>query len=301
MHWPAGESFKPWCDIFLGMPTKITLQLHSERDFRMPRFTGHIARALVLHMIRMADPAAALELHQLDVLKPFAVEPLYFKAKEKYADGYLADCTSPCRMVVKVLDDSMVQEFVACMSSSAMAMIRDCEMRIGEMRIEQRGYCDMGKRFGADPGEAGGLLKFGIRFETPTLFAVKDARYYSLFPEPELALMNLLRVWNKFSGGSAEREIPKAFREWVRRRVGVVGYELAVQRIMVDRAKARSGFTGWVKYEMADKEYAALVAKLLDFAEYSNVGKDRTAGFGVAKAWMGQRVAQPGYEKNSRT
>ncbi len=282
------------------MPTKITLQLNAQRDFRMPRFTGHVARAMALHMIRMADPARALALHQLDVLKPFTVEPLYFKSKEKYADGYLADCSSPCRMVVKVLDDSIVQDFVACVSSPGIAMIRDCEMQIGEIRVEQRGYGELGGRFGAEIGGEG-LLKFGIRFETPTLFAMKDARYYSLFPEPELALMNLLRVWNKFSGKRASKDEISAFRGWVRRRVGVVGYELSVQRIMVERAKARSGFTGWVKYEMADREYAGRVAELLDFAEYSNIGKDRTAGFGVARAWMGQREARPGYEKNART
>ncbi|MBC7121100.1 MAG: CRISPR system precrRNA processing endoribonuclease RAMP protein Cas6 [Candidatus Methanosuratus sp.] len=32
--------------------------------------------------------------------------------------------------------------------------------------------------------------------------------------------------------------------------------------------------------------------ELLEFAEYSNIGKDRTAGFGVARAWMGQRGAR---------
>ncbi len=63
-------------------------------------------------------------------------------------------------------------------------------------------------------------------------------------------------------------------------------HELSVQRIIVDRAKARSGFKGWTKYEMADRKHIKLVANLLEYAEYSNVGKDRTAGFGVSKAWM---------------
>jgi CRISPR/Cas system endoribonuclease Cas6 (RAMP superfamily) len=43
-------------------------------------------------------------------------------------------------------------------------------------------------------------------------------------------------------------------------------------------------FTGWVEYEMYEQdEWNRVMVALAKFAEYSNIGGNRTGGFGVTK------------------
>ena len=51
------------------------------------------------------------------------------------------------------------------------------------------------------------------------------------------------------------------------------------------REKKATGFTGWIEYELgADDEWNNVTQALAKFAEYSNIGGNRTGGFGVARA-----------------
>ena len=73
------------------MPVEITLEMYAEKPVDMPFFTGHVARGLLLHFIRLVDPAASGLLHELNVSKPYSVTPLRFKSNSRTADGYVLD------------------------------------------------------------------------------------------------------------------------------------------------------------------------------------------------------------------
>ncbi|MEM2082658.1 MAG: CRISPR system precrRNA processing endoribonuclease RAMP protein Cas6 [Candidatus Bathyarchaeia archaeon] len=66
--------------------------------------------------------------------------------------------------------------------------------------------------------------------------------------------------------------------------MGISGYELATHRVLMGKKKAL-GFTGWASYEVrgGGDEWARLTWLMAKFAEYSNVGGNRTGGFGVVK------------------
>lgn len=52
------------------------------------------------------------------------------------------------------------------------------------------------------------------------------------------------------------------------------------------RAKKVTGFVGWVTYEAKDEEseWNNMTQALARFAEFANVGGNRTGGFGVVKS-----------------
>jgi CRISPR/Cas system endoribonuclease Cas6 (RAMP superfamily) len=49
--------------------------------------------------------------------------------------------------------------------------------------------------------------------------------------------------------------------------------------------KKTTGFVGWVTYEMRDKEseWNKITCMLAKYAEYANIGGNKTGGFGVTK------------------
>ena len=190
------------------MPTRLTLNLVASRDFLMPKFTGYIARGIILHLVKSANPSKALDLHESNLLKPFAVEPLYFRAKAKSPEGYLVDSSAPCAMVIKVLDDSMVQEFMLCMSSNDRLMIRDCELFFRDLNIEHNSFKEILSGGRADQ-------RFGVDFNTPTYFSMQGSAFYSVLPEPSRLMMNILRIWNRFSTEKVGKETYTDFMKWL--------------------------------------------------------------------------------------
>lgn len=72
--------------------------------------------------------------------------------------------------------------------------------------------------------------------------------------------------------------IPRA-KEWLEKHVGISEYSLKMTLAEMGRKKA-VGFTGWSTYERdAEDKWNKVTMALLHFAEYSNVGGNRTGGF----------------------
>jgi CRISPR/Cas system endoribonuclease Cas6 (RAMP superfamily) len=106
-----------------------------------------------------------------------------------------------------------------------------------------------------------------------------------MFPDAVRVFSGLLRVWNKFSDSKCfSKEEFLAYKEWLTRNVGVCGYRLGT-RLAVMRDKKAVGFVGWCAYEMKDleSEWNRVTVMLAKYAEYSNIGGNKTAGYGVAR------------------
>ncbi|MCS7114134.1 MAG: hypothetical protein RMJ15_03980 [Nitrososphaerota archaeon] len=73
----------------------------------MPFFTGHVARGLLLHVVRQVDPSAAAVLHELDVSKPYGVTPLRFRGVSRVENGFVLDPAYPCRVGFRFLRDDL--------------------------------------------------------------------------------------------------------------------------------------------------------------------------------------------------
>jgi hypothetical protein len=87
------------------LPVEIGLEMYAEKPVVLPFFTGHVARGLLLHVVRQVDPSASGSLHELNVSKPYSATPLRFRSKGRVEGGYVLDPLFPCRVGFRFLKD----------------------------------------------------------------------------------------------------------------------------------------------------------------------------------------------------
>ncbi|MBS7637132.1 CRISPR-associated endoribonuclease Cas6 [Candidatus Bathyarchaeota archaeon] len=260
------------------MPVEVGLELYGEKGVVLPFFTGHVARGLLLHMVRQIDPSAALVLHQLNVSKPYSVTPLRFRRVSRVEDGFVLDPAHPCHVSFRFLNDDLTGYLLQFFERQNSIMIFDTVFRIVSLSIKSNGYGDLER-------EAKAVKRFRLVFETPTYLPCLGSNYRWMFPDPVRVFCGLMRIWNKFSDGRRfSKEEYLAYKEWLSKNVGVCGYRLST-RLAVMRNKKALGFMGWCAYEMEDlkSEWNKVTVMLAKYAEYSNIGGNKTAGYGVTK------------------
>jgi CRISPR/Cas system endoribonuclease Cas6 (RAMP superfamily) len=259
----------------MHLPVEISLEMYAEKPVVMPFFTGHVARGLLLHFIRQVDPAASGLLHELNVSKPYSVTPLRFKSKNRTEDGYVLDPLFPCKVGFRFLKDEYSTYLLSFFQKQNSALIFDTTFQIASMSISCKSYADLEK-------EAQAVDGFTLDFMTPTYLANLNSDYHWMFPDPAKVFCSLMRCWNQFSD---ERRFTKeeymAYKDWVKKNVGVSRYELQT-RLAVMRNKKATGFTGYITYELKDKEnpWNKTTHMLARYAEYANIGGNKTAAYG---------------------
>lgn len=260
------------------MPVEVNLEMYAEKPLLLPFFTGHVARGLLLHFIRQVDPAASGLLHELNVSKPYSVTPLRFKSKSRTEAGYVLDPLFPCNVSFRFLKDEYSALLLSFFQKQNSALVFDTVFQIASMSISCKSYADLER-------EAQAVAGFTLDFLTPTYLANLNSSYHWMFPDPVKVFCSLMRCWNRFSD---ERRFSKEeyvdYKDWLLKNVGVSRYELRT-RLAVMRNKKATGFTGYVAYELGDKEspWNGITFMLVRYAEFSNVGGNKTAGYGQTR------------------
>jgi len=260
------------------LPVEIGLEMYGEKPVVLPFFTGHVARGLLLHFVRQVDPSASGLLHELNTSKPYSVTPLRFKSRSRDERGFVLDPLFPCRVGFRFLKDEYATYLLNFFQKQNSVLIFDTTFQIASMNINCKSYADLEK-------EAQTVDVFTLDFMTPTYLANLNSNYHWMFPDPVKVFCSLMRCWNQFSD---ERRFTKeeyvAYREWVTKNVGVSRYELQT-RLAVMRNKKATGFTGYVTYELKDKEnpWNKTTHMLARYAEYANIGGNKTAAYGQTK------------------
>lgn len=260
------------------MPVEITLEMYAEKAVVMPFFTGHVARGLLLHFIKLVDPAASGLLHELDVSKPYSVTPLRFKSSSRNENGYVLDSQFPCKVGFRFLKDEYSTYLLSFFAKQNSALIFDTTFQIASMNINCKSYADLEK-------EAQAVDGLTLDFMTPTYFANLNSDYHWMFPDPVKVFCSLMRCWNKFSDDHHfSKEEYVAYKDWLQKKVGVSRYELQT-RLSVMRKKKATGFIGTVTYELGDKEsiYNKTTYMLAKYAEFASIGGNKTAAYGQTK------------------
>lgn len=75
----------------IDLPFEFEFEMHGEKEVKLPLFTGHVARGILLNAIRHVDPATSQKLHEPNLRKAYAVTPLWFRSKARLPDGYVMD------------------------------------------------------------------------------------------------------------------------------------------------------------------------------------------------------------------
>lgn len=260
------------------MPVEIGLEMYGEKEVILPLFTGHVARGLLLHIVRQVDPSASGLLHELDVSKPYSVAPLRFKSKARTEKGYVLDPMFPCRASFRFLKDEYATFLLSFFKSQNSVLIFDTTFQIASMNVRCKSYEDLEK-------EAKAVDEFRLFFKTPTYLASQGSNFHWMFPDVVKVFSNLMRSWDLFSDCKHfSKEEYVAYKEWLARNAGVSQYELWTRLAFMKNKKA-AGFIGWATYELKDKEsdWNKVTCMLARFAEYANVGGYRAGGFGVVR------------------
>ncbi len=100
----------------------------------------------------------------------------------------------------------------------------------------------------------------------------------------------LLSLWNLYSDqDKIEGDGKEEYLRWLGSKMGVSGFSLETRQVSAGKGNG-VGFVGWAAYRAQESEkWQRFTSCLGRLAEYSNVGKNRTAGFGVTKCWERQR------------
>jgi CRISPR-associated endoribonuclease Cas6 len=252
--------------------------MYAEKEVVLPFFTGHMARGLLLHIVRQVDPAASGLLHELNVAKPYSVVPLRFKSKGRSEKGYVLDPLFPCRVKYRFLKDEYATYLLNFFQKQNSVLVFDTTFRIASLSVNCKSYVDLER-------EAQAVDRFRLLFKTPTYFASLGSGFHWMFPDAVKVFSSLMRVWNLFSDGRQfSKEEYVAYKEWLGENVGVCEYELST-RLAVMRGKKATGFVGWITYEMKDKEsgWNRVTCMLAKYSEYVNIGGNKTGGYGETR------------------
>ena len=183
--------------------------MYAEKPVVLPFFTGHVARGLLLHFIRLVDPAASGLLHELNVSKPYSVTPLRFRSSQRTSEGYVLDPQFPCKVGFRFLKDEYSTYLLNFFQKQNTALIFDTTFQIASMSINCKTYADLEK-------EAQAVDGFTLDFRTPTYLANLNSNYHWMFPDPVKVFCSLMRCWNQFSD---ERRFTKeeyvAYKDWL--------------------------------------------------------------------------------------
>lgn len=260
------------------MITEIEIHTIAEKEIQLPFFTGYISRALALNMLRSINPVSALNMHQPNMIKPYSVTPLYFRSVKKDAKGYVLDIKYPCILKIRLFDDDIVKSLVEFLHNNEEILIYDTFFKISSVMIKIESLQKI---------SASKSLK--INFNSPTYFSKIDSKFNGLFPEPEIIFANLMRTYDSIMDEKFGRDYYLLYLDWLKKSMNVSFYNLQTKKI--DGKSLRIGFTGTCNYvSSSDHEYLLTTNKLAKFAEYSNIGMERTAGFGVIKCESGNSV-----------
>jgi CRISPR-associated endoribonuclease Cas6 len=247
--------------------TSFTFICELPRPVELRSFSGEVARAVFLSMLDDTMPGLAKEFHETQYLAPYSVSPFLSPGGEVLSH-YLPEGRVGFRVsTLSEKASDVVRRYVE--NGFVEVVIYDVKSRVIGVRMRTFRWSGMVP------------VRFAVWFRTPTAFRSKTGKYVK-YPDPYHFLKNLAKIYKKYE----DPTIPyHRYREWVREG-GIMPESQHVRGVyrVPDHHGWWRGFTGRAVYSMPEKVYdarmARLTATLLEYSEFTNVGKHRTAGYG---------------------
>ena len=270
-------------NVFLGwgLPTEFILEMYAVKAFSLPVFTGYVSRGIFLNMLRWVNPKLSEEYHKPNIMKPYSVTPLYFKRERLGKENKcLLNPNYPCLMRIRLLRDQDTGYLLDYFRKKNTVTVYGETLQISSIGVQTKDYEELKK-------ESKPVKKFRLYFKTPTYLASLGLGYYELFPDPIKVFPNLMRLWDQCTSTKKfGKQGLQEYKGWLLKNMGVTEYQLKTRMVQMGRKKA-VGFVGWVTYETKTiDEWNTTTIMLAKYAEYSNIGGNRTGGFGVTKFLM---------------
>ncbi|MBO3800614.1 MAG: CRISPR system precrRNA processing endoribonuclease RAMP protein Cas6 [Candidatus Brockarchaeota archaeon] len=278
---------------------QLTFRLVAEQGLRFQSFSGFAVRGVLFDFLKRVDEQLALKLHSEKAIAPYSVTPVEVLWGQ-YSSFVFNRLDKPAMVQfrISVFESGLMDVLTQALLSAGSPSVRlvDADTPIAEVQVNQISFEKILE-------EAKPVRRFEVLFRTPCYFrrsvttdssnpVLKNVRPpYRAVPLPEASLMfrNLARIWRRFSGMSLDY---RDYVSWVDRGgVALAGFPSGIRTIRVyEHPKSNKwamGFVGAVRFsipgDMFTEKHARFTDALMRMAEYSNVGGNRTAGFGVVK------------------
>ncbi|MEM1730848.1 MAG: CRISPR system precrRNA processing endoribonuclease RAMP protein Cas6 [Ignisphaera sp.] len=265
--------------------------LTSNSRSRLGYSSGFYLRGVFYNVLKSTDPAMATRLHEYGGLAPFSISMLI----EIDANTYFFRVASYLTRLSEIILKSFTKHRELKIMDNAYQLI---EISCKRIKLEELIR-------NAEP-----LRRYEVEFISPTCFRRPSPyiplhavgffakimkfiggprshyRFYPL-PEPVLMFRNIKRQWDQYAGVTL---IGRRFTKWLEEGgVAISGVSDIKTHRLLDRRRKRFfvGFTGRVRLSLPEdtfiEENARAVNVLLRIGEETQVGINRTAGFGMYK------------------
>jgi len=286
---------------------RISLKFHVPRPIFFHGFSGFLSRGLLYELIRCVDAKYAERLHSSGRLSPFATTPIMVLGSKGGVIAYkVIPGGSVCMVHYTFLEEKPASIVLkSLIEEKVKPRLVDIEVKLVEVSVSHVKYSTLLE-------EARAVRKFMLEFITPTYFRfspqaattvfpslrslkgikvenIRKASRFHPLPEPILMMRSLVRLWRSFTDRPFDYT---GYLSWISiMGVSLAGYPSGIktQRLYEHETTKKFvvGFTGKVNFSIPEdlysKRWAKITDALLKFAEYSNLGGGRTAGFGIVR------------------
>ncbi|MEM2000608.1 MAG: CRISPR system precrRNA processing endoribonuclease RAMP protein Cas6 [Candidatus Caldarchaeum sp.] len=260
-------------------------------------FSGYAVRGVFFHALKSVDPEFATKVHEQRLLSPYSVSPIETVRGRSFFYGVINPGV-PFQFRINALDDKVADVFGRFLLSGEVPriVVGGVEVSLNEVSVVNWA------RDTHDRDEESS--RFEVVFQSPTFFRstqkgvgffrsllprrlrpkVRPVYRYVIVPDPYLFFRNLARLYRQFGYGNFRY---KSFSEWLLE--GGVALEtysrLRAYKVYESNGRWSRGFVGRAVFsipsDLYDGKMARISSSLLRFSFFSNVGGNRTAGFGV--------------------
>ncbi len=260
----------------------ISLEIHVRSLFTGElEFTGVALRAAFLSLLKQSDPELSKKLHDASSVQAYAIHPFDFGTcfKTQFVQGEEYSFT------VHILDTEESGHSVRgiIMNRDALLDVYHQKMMVTQIDITRRSPDGLMSQWIKEEVNQD-IVRLPFMFKTPTQLSQYGSDCACLLPVPERVFPALLRIWNTVSGATRVERVTD-YRDWVEQNVSVSRHRIRTTELELGRKRSFVGFIGEVVYNVrnAQEPFGRLTAGLAHFAELSNIGKNRTAGFGMVR------------------
>jgi len=273
--------------------TVFELECLAKDDIHIPRdsYIGYPLRNLVYTIIEGVDHEYFTEIHSGGAVAPFAVKPPIGAQRGRISIlRWGVGGGSLFKFEVRCLNERFAKTFLKGISEVSVINLAGGDAEI----IAVKAHTIESAVILSEAEKLSKHKRLLVSFRTPTVLRLKVKgrdKHAVLFPlpDPRLIFTNLHMVWNSYM----KPRISKRYLTWLNE-MGICPAALlnvrTVRLFEYEKNKRKRfdiGFIGRARFalveELYDKTMATYTYALLKFAEYSNIGKGRTAGLGVVR------------------
>lgn len=280
---------------------QFTFDLHPEDGKLGKHFPfGYKFRGVIMKWLVESNPELGDAFHRPGQIRPYAINTIPHR-KEGRIEFILTSYDEE-------LSDTVIHDLLQ--SEKVKLKVNGQTFFIARITFERPNLEQMRK-------QARALTKFQIQFVTPIYFNTSLGDYPVRFPMPDIFFNNLARLWNDMNNDELKID-RESFIEWINAHVYISGYRMRSAKRDIGKRKPVVGGLGNATYrvteinrnyykhllEELDRKYDIEFVRenysnncewldtLLKLGTYTNVGGNRTAGMGVIRYWLKERLSK---------